>query len=211
MSQTHGSQQAPEAVWRAAVERATAAAEAAQREAAQLREQSEASLLRCNSLELRARARGCCGGSHMPAASHSPRHTRVQRVKQDPHHISVCMQATQAAMKRDRAEALLRREVGEKVAKLLDSKVAPSTWRGRAQTIALLRERVRALHEQYAGAGAAAAATQPAGAVAAAAQSDAPPSAEPAALPKAAPRDRHDMQHRAHLAAMRSSAQVKLF
>ena len=112
-------------------------------------------------------------------------------------------------MQRDRAEALLQREVGEKAAKLLDGKLASSTWRGRAQTIALLRERVRALHEQYAGAGAAATATQPAGAVADAAQSGAPPGAEATALPIAAPRDRHDMQHRAHLAAMHSSAQVK--
>ena len=114
-------------------------------------------------------------------------------------------------MQRDRADALLRREVGEKAAKLLDGKNVPPTWRGRPQTIALLRERVRALHEQYAGAGAAAKATQPAGSVANAAQSDAPPTAGPAALPVAAPRDRHDMQHRAHLTAMRSSAQVKLF
>ena len=74
------SQQAPEAVWRAAVERATAAAEAAQRETAQLREQAEASLLRCNSLELRARARICCSiGSRyaqLPVVHHA--HTRTQ-------------------------------------------------------------------------------------------------------------------------------------
>ena len=125
-----------------------------------------------------------------------------------PHTVIGCMQATQAVMLRGRAEALLRLEVGEMAAKRLDGKDSSSRWRGRAQTIALLRERVRALHEQYAGAGAAAA--QPEGAGADAAQGDAPQSAEPAALPVAAPRDRHDMQHRAHLAAMRSSAQVKL-
>ncbi len=46
--------QATEAAYHAAVHRATAAAEAAQHEAALLRERTQASLLRCNSLELRA-------------------------------------------------------------------------------------------------------------------------------------------------------------
>ena len=55
----------------------------------------------------------------------------------------------QLRLERDAIERALRREVGDDtpLSKLLD---ADSDWRGRAQTIALLKEKLLSLHETHA-------------------------------------------------------------
>ena len=131
-------------------------------------------------------------------------------------------------------EALLRREVGHgaTAAKLLAGGEGwANNWKGRAQTITLLRGRVQDLQEQNAIAAAAAIANKPAeGAAAAegvgigaeaglecstadeavASGTAVTSSSQPAAPPKAAAaRNRHDTAHRAYLSALRGGAQVQ--
>ena len=142
-------------------------------------------------------------------------------------------QAAQATMQRDRMEAMLRREVGHDAtaARLLASDATPPSWRGRAQTIALMRERMQALQEQHAAACAAgrltgsahAAAPMPeaappsgaGGGAAGGAAADDPTTpgcgalSTATALPAAAAvRGRHDAAHRAHISTMSGTAQV---
>lgn len=58
-------------------------------------------------------------------------------------------QVQQLKLERDAMERALRREMGDDMplTKLLD---AESDWRGRAQTIALLKEKLLSLHETHA-------------------------------------------------------------
>lgn len=133
-------------------------------------------------------------------------------------------------MQRERMEALLRREVGHGATadRLPVSDAAAPHWRGRAQTITLMRERMQALQEQYAAACAAGRPCQNAvtaapameAATCSAADGAAPegpvtPSCgavalSATALPAVAVRGRYDAAHRTHIATMIHSAQVGL-